>query len=217
MNVKLKEAKEKFDAWVKKNFSEETPAPEKTEEPTKDKFETVLLVDGETEVTIEPSVEVGSAIVIAAEDGTPVAAPAGEYELQDGRVIVVEEDGVIAAIQDSTPEEEPMKEDAPENAAQVKREIERIEKEKIFETEIVERLKDLEEKFAALEKENKFLHEENEAIKTKFSESNEEAKEIFNTLLEQPSKEPVENKSNPFKEFTKENTVDSWMEKHLID
>ena len=75
-------------------------------EPKKETFETVLLVDGVTEVTIEPNLEVGSAIVLSSEDGTPVAAPVGEYELQDGRVIVVTEEGVVAEIKDASMEEE---------------------------------------------------------------------------------------------------------------
>jgi len=184
----------------------ETPAEE-----VKEKFETVLLSDGETEATIEPAVEVGAAIVLTAEDGTPVAAPAGEYELQDGRVLVVAEDGVIAEVKDSVVEEEPMANDQPQEADKVKRIIERIESEKIF-----EKIADLGEKVNDLEKENKFLKEENEALKAEFVDSKQFTKETFETLLEEPSKEPVVEKTS-FKDFAKESAIDAWMEKHLND
>jgi len=153
---------------------------------TSEKFETVLLADGATEVTIEPAIEVGAAIVLTAEDGTPVAAPAGEYELQDGRLIVVAEEGVVAEVREAVAEEEPMAQDTPENAEQVKRIIERIEKEKIF-----EKVEELESKLAAKEDEVKFLKEENEALTVSFNDLKTFTKETFETLLEEPTKEPV--------------------------
>lgn len=62
------------------------------------KFETLMLADGETEVVIEPEVEVGAAIVINSLEGEPIPAKPGEYELADGRIIVVVDDGIIAEV-----------------------------------------------------------------------------------------------------------------------
>ena len=177
----------------------------KIEEPKKEGFESVLLVDGETELTIEPAVEVGAAVVIML-DGEPQPAPVGEHELEDGRVIVIEEAGIIAAINEPevVVEEEPMADKSNPEQAQVKKIIERIESEKIF------------EKIAQLEETVKFLKEENEALKAEFTENKNEAKdefnklkdfseEVFKTLLDEPSKEPVKKQFNPFKKEKKGN------------
>lgn len=180
------------------------------------KFETVLLNDGETEVTIEPAIEVGAAIVLTAEDGTPVAAPAGNYELQDGRVLMVEEDGVIAAITEPSEEtpEEGLSDDKPSNSEKVKREIERIEREKIF-----SRLEDIEKKLEESEEKVKFLQKEAEEKTEAFNNLKKFTKETFETLLAEPSKEPVADKKNPMREFRKDfgqnkNPLQGWMDKH---
>ena len=178
---------------------------EKTE-----KFESMLLADGVTEVTIEPSVEVGAAVVITAEDGTPVAAPASEYELQDGRVIVLLEDGVIAEVREAEGEvEEPMAEEAPQEADKVKRIIERIESEKIF-----EKVAELEVSLSKEAELNKFLKEENETLVDQFNELKTFTKETFEALLAEPSKEPVQEKKDSFKEFSKKSKspLDKWLE-----
>ena len=183
---------------------EKQPEAEKSE-----KFETVMLVDGVTEVTIEPAIEVGAAVVLTSEDGTPVPAPAGEYELQDGRVLVVAEEGVLAEIKEAITEE-PMSNENPEQADKVKRIIERIESEKIFSA--IDELKEV----------VKFLKEENEAltsklseVEDKFSETKQFTKETFETLLGEPSKEPVvKEKSNPLKAFaSQESMLENWLNK----
>lgn len=199
INMTKEELKDKVVSFF--NKEEEV----KIEEPKKEGFESVMLVDGETELTIEPAVEVGAAVVIML-DGEPQPAPVGEHELEDGRVIVIEEAGIIAAIneQEVVVEEEPMADKSTPEQAQVKKIIERIESEKIF------------EKIAQLEETVKFLKEENEALKAEFTENKNEAKdefnklkdfseEVFKTLLDEPSKEPVKKQFNPFKKEKKGN------------
>ena len=199
INMTKEELKDKVVSFF--NKEEEV----KIEEPKKEGFESVMLVDGETELTIEPAVEVGAAVVIML-DGEPQPAPVGEHELEDGRVIVIEEAGIIAAINEPevVVEEEPMAEKSTPEQAQVKKIIERIESEKIF------------EKIAQLEETVKFLKEENEALKAEFTENKNEAKdefnklkdfseEVFKTLLDEPSKEPVKKQFNPFKKEKKGN------------
>ena len=191
-------------------FSNDIPA-EVVNTEVEQKFEVVLLSDGTTEITIEPAVEVGAAVVITAEDGTPVAAPAGEYELQDGRVIVLMEDGVVAEVREvSAVEEEPMAQDAPAEADKVKRIIERIESEKIF------------SKIKELEKTVQFLKEENEALTAKFQDSVNFSKDTFKDVVEligeAPTKEPVIKQKNPLKQFSMENgqkdVMSEWLKKH---
>jgi len=180
---------------------------EKTE-----KFESMLLADGVTEVTIEPTVEVGAAIVIAAEDGTPIAAPASEYELADGRVVVVAEDGVISEVKEASTDEveEPMADDQPQEADKVKRIIERIESEKIF-----EKVTELEVSLSKEAELNKFLKEENETLTDNFNELKTFVKDTLETLLAEPSKEPAQEQVNPLKAFRNEKDVmQDYLNKH---
>ena len=180
---------------------------EKTE-----KFESMLLADGVTEVTIEPAVEVGAAIVIAAEDGTPIAAPASEYELADGRVVVVAEDGVISEVKEASTDEveEPMADDQPQEADKVKRIIERIESEKIF-----EKVTELEVSLSKEAELNKFLKEENETLTDNFNELKTFVKDTLETLLAEPSKEPAQEQVNPLKAFRNEKDVmQDYLNKH---
>ena len=201
--IKTNMTKEELKDKVVSFFNKEEDV--KIEEPKKEGFESVMLVDGETELTIEPAVEVGAAVVIML-DGEPQPAPVGEHELEDGRVIVIEEAGIIAAINEPevVVEEEPMADKSTPEQAQVKKIIERIESEKIF------------EKIAELDETVKFLKEENEALKAEFTENKSEAKdefkklkdfseEVFKTLLDEPSKEPVKKQFNPFKKEKKGN------------
>ena len=178
---KMNELKELFTA-LKSVFEKETP---KAEEPKQEKFEELMLVDGTTKVTIEPAVEVGAAIVLYDAEGNPVPAPVGSYELQDGRVIVVEADGVIASITEPMAEggeemEGEIKKDATPANESVKRLIERIEK-------VSEYSKQVED----LKKENDFLHKELDALKIQNAEFKKQTEETFAKLLSEPAKEPV--------------------------
>ena len=93
IRAKVVEQEERKDEFVKlETFAKET-------NPKAEKFVDVTLADGSMAV-IEPDIEVGAAIVIMDSEGNPVAAPPGEYELEDGRVIVVEEAGVIFEIKE---------------------------------------------------------------------------------------------------------------------
>ena len=66
---------------------------------------TMMLKDGVTILEAE-SFEAGQAVFIVAENGDKVAAPIGEHELEDGRVLVITEEGKIAEIKDAMVEEE---------------------------------------------------------------------------------------------------------------
>lgn len=149
-----------------------------------EKFETVTLVDGVTEATIEPAIEAGAAVVFQTTDTEPVAAPPGEYELQDGRVIVITEPGVIAEVREASmggEGEEGMGGDNPDEPGKVKRIIESIVKEKQF----------------ALQSDFEKLKIENEALKKTVSTLTDQSKatdqfikETFGKMLELVGQEP---------------------------
>lgn len=66
-----------------------------------------IMFDGET-------MEVGGKVWVWAEDQTEVPLPVGDYELEDGRILVVAEEGIIAEVKEPMVEEEaPVQEQAP--------------------------------------------------------------------------------------------------------
>jgi hypothetical protein len=65
---------------------------------------TMMLKDGVTVLEAE-SFEAGQSVMIVAENGDKVAAPIGEHELEDGRILVITEEGKIAEIKDAMVEE----------------------------------------------------------------------------------------------------------------
>ena len=69
-----------------------------SEEVQKVEMATMQLANG---VTIEAeSFEAGQNVFLVGEDDEKVAAPVGEHELEDGRVLVIVEEGVIAEIKE---------------------------------------------------------------------------------------------------------------------
>jgi hypothetical protein len=104
------------------------------------KLEQMILPDGVT--TIEAEVfEAGQPVFVITEDAQ-IALPVGKYELEDGRTLVVVEEGIIgeireaAAEEEATTEEEPLAEEETEMSeptpTQPKRTIESIVKETVF-------------------------------------------------------------------------------------
>lgn len=68
-------------------------------------METMKLKDGITVLEAE-SFEAGQPVFIIAENGEKIPAPIGEHELEDGKILVITEEGVIAEIKDAMAEEE---------------------------------------------------------------------------------------------------------------
>jgi len=86
------------------------------------KLESMKLENG---TTIEAEAfEANQEVFIVTEDER-IALPVGEYELEDGRILVVAEEGVIAEMRDAAAEEE-----APEEAPAQEEEVEANEEEK---------------------------------------------------------------------------------------
>lgn len=128
------------------------------------KLAQMKLEDGITVVEAE-SFEPDYSIGIVTPDGI-VPMPVGEYELEDGSMVTVEVEGVIASIGEKAPEEVgPENEAAPEevvapemeaapSAPQPKRIVESVSKESFFEAQVAELKAEIEAlKLAAQEKE----------------------------------------------------------------
>lgn len=212
----MSEDKEKTTFQKMKDFFSNTPELENLEVVEKEveskeveKFEDVMLADGVTMVTIDPAIEINATITTKAEDGMVIPLDAGEYALEDGTVLIVEVEGVIADVQsvveeetEETVEEEEVVMDNDKTAdveRQAKKVIESISKESIFVS--TEEFNKFKEEFEAVKKENEFLHKELDEQKIMFADLKSHVGEAVLDLYNKPSKEPIKKKEkyNAFK------------------
>ena len=175
------------------------------------KLETMKLSDGVTVLEAE-MFEAGNEVFVVTEDEQKIALPVGEYELEDGRILVVVEEGIIAEIKEKEAEEE----EAPEEEAPIKEEA---KKEQEMETAKASPKKTIE----SVVKETFFseieaLKTENEALKAELSKL-KETKEVELSINEEVK--PIsfnpenENKIETIKLASKRTrtTMDSILEK----
>jgi len=85
------------------------------------KLEMMKLMDGVTVLEAD-AFEMDAPVFIVTEDEQKIPVPVGEYELEDGRILVVVEEGVIAEIKEMEEKEEEMPE-APEAEVEVEEEV----------------------------------------------------------------------------------------------
>lgn len=106
------------------------------------KLEQMLMGDGVTKIEAD-MFEAGKEVFVVTEDEQKIAVPVGEYELEDGRILVIVEEGIISEIKEKVEEveEEEVKEEEveamPEEemsapVATPKKTIESIVKESFF-------------------------------------------------------------------------------------
>ena len=69
------------------------------------KLEEQTLADGNTVIEAD-SFEPGASVMIVVPEGEPVPLEVGKYELEDGRLLVIEEKGMIASIEEMPAESE---------------------------------------------------------------------------------------------------------------
>ena len=131
------------------------------------KLAEMKLDDGVTVLEAE-SFEAGQPVNVKAEDGQLIPLPVGEYKMEDGMILVVEEEGIIAAMKEAEAEPEAEEEVAasnkPTEAPLPKSIIETVAKETKFSSEDKEAL---ETKIAELEaKVTELTKEEEETVET---------------------------------------------------
>lgn len=74
------------------------------------KLEQMKLMDGATVIEAD-SFEPGQSVMILVPESEAVPLEVGEYELEDGRILVVSEQGIIGEIKEAAAEEEPVQEE----------------------------------------------------------------------------------------------------------
>lgn len=125
------------------------------------KLETMKLDDNITVIEAE-SFEAGNEVVVVTEDEQKIPLPVGSYNLEDGRVLVVAEEGLIAEVKEK-------EEEAPEVEVEVEVPVEEAPMEEEMSTEPTQTIKKtiesvVKETFFA---EMEALKKENEELKAK--------------------------------------------------
>ena len=164
----------------------------KDREGNREKFEDVSLLDG-TVIMVEPALEVGAAVV-AMDEEIPVPLPVGEYELNDGRILVVVEAGIIDAINEATTEEEVIEEELGEEVKTEPTDKER-EARRVIESIVTEKVFALEEKFKKQIEDLTTALSEEKKERVEFSK---ESLELISKIGNEPKEEPKQNKRLDF-------------------
>ncbi len=137
------------------------------------------------------SFEAGKEIFIVSED-EKIAVPVGEYQMEDGRILVVAEEGLIGEIK--AEEEEEVEEEEQEELEEEKEEMYATKRELAEVKEMIEEIKAMlepKEEMSADELGNLMTEELAKHEKLELSEVPEEVQEELN----QPAAEPI--KANP--------------------
>ena len=147
----------------------------------------ITIIEAES---FEPEFSVG----IVTADGI-VPMPVGEYKLEDGKILVVSLEGIIAEIKDAMPEEAPM--EAPEVEVEVeaetqapspKRIVESVSKETFF-AEIEKLRTELSAQISEVKAENEALKAEKEVLEVKLNAQEEGAEPIVQNPEPEPKQE----------------------------
>jgi hypothetical protein len=132
----------------------------KKEDEVKVMFAEITTIDGVV-MQYEGDLVEGSAVFVLDADGNQIPAPEGQYqvELEGIKIVNVDVNGIVTAIEDVAVEEEPMSEEEPVNEMMSKQEFDAIIQQVITDTD--SRITALEAKFAELleVKESKFKDE----------------------------------------------------------
>jgi hypothetical protein len=178
------------------DLTPDTNSEEASTEVVEVKLAEAQLEDG-TMIQVEPELAVGAVAAIEDPEAGFMPIPAGSYNLADGRVMVVEEGGVIAEVTEVAEEEEAMdteSKEAPEmTGEEIKKIIESVTT--VFKSQIEDLKKEMDDLQMAFTANN----EKNVELNGKFITAVE-------ALADEPSKEPTQKKKekSPFLKTSKD-------------
>ena len=141
------------------------------------KLEQMKLMDGVTILEAD-SFEAGNEVFIVTEDEQKIPLPIGEYEFEDGRMLIVVEEGVISEVKEKEVEE-PEAEVEVETEKKEEMETSKPTAKKTIESVVKETF------FSEIEK----LKEENETLKAELSKLKEVKEEV--TLSSDEEVKPI--------------------------
>ena len=157
------------------------------------KLESMKLENG---TTIEAEAfEANQEVFIVTEEDERIALPVGEYTLEDGRMLVVAEEGIIAEVREAAAEEEAPVEEAPAE------EVEQAEEEMAYATK--------EELSAAVAEMKEMIEEIKSMMSPKEEEMAEEPKEeLAEEVVEEVDLSADEPAAKPIKHSPETKTAD---------
>lgn len=163
------------------------------------KLESMKLENG---TTIEAEEFTANQEVFIVTEDERIALPVGEYELEDGRILVVAEEGVIAEVRDAAAEEEAPEEAPAEEPTEEVEANEEEEKEMSYATK--------EELSAAVAEMKEMIEEIKAMMSPKEEEMSEEpkeelAEEVVEEVVEMSADEPA---AKPIKHNPETKTAD---------
>lgn len=146
--------------------AQEMPEVEVTIEPVAPEYKEYVLKSG-AKVKID-KLEVGGKVVLVDDAGNEAPAPAGEHELADGMVIVLDEASTIVEIK------EPQVEEAPAPA----------------EEELKKKIEEMQAEIEKMANYKKKQEEKMAEVETKFSQAIKDLSDVVIGLINTPSAEP---------------------------
>ena len=118
------------------------------------KLEDQVLADGMTTIQAD-MFEAGENVFVVVPDAEPVPLPVGDYELADGKILVVKQEGIIDSIVEAEPTEENPAEAETEVPVEAEKTPEQAKVKKIVRSQVEEqhfaKVEELESKVAELE------------------------------------------------------------------
>jgi hypothetical protein len=141
------------------------------------------------------SFESGQEVFILTDD-EKVALPIGEYEMEDGKILVIEEDGIISEIKEGGEEEV---------VEEVVEEEELNEEDKYATKQELQEIKSMVEEIKELMKEGKKeeMHKEEELMSQKMTELACQEDEALKEELSKPASEPIKHSPEAKQELNK--------------
>ena len=153
------------------------------------KLEKMKLADGVTTIEAE-SYEPEMEVFVVTEDEQKIPVPVGEYEMEDGRILVVEVEGIIKEVKEKEEEVEAPKVEATEAEVEVEAEAQTATPKKTVESVVKETFFS---EIEALKAENETLKAELSALKTPVVEEVELSEEPKPISFNPENTNPVEN------------------------
>lgn len=144
------------------------------------KLEQRKLEDGVTIVEAD-SFEPGAEVMIVTEDEQMIPLPVGDYKMEDGQILVVSEEGIIAEIKEAEEEEEVVEEEAKSEEKEYEEEEEEMAEAKPIKKTVESIVK--ETFFAEIEN----LKKENAELKAKIQELSSD--KVAEEVTEEPTNE----------------------------
>jgi len=146
------------------------------------------------------SFESGQEVFILTDD-EKVALPIGEYEMEDGKILVIAEDGIISEIKEGGEEE--VVEEEVEEVEQVEEELK--EEDKYATKQELAEIKSMVEEIKELMKEGKKeeMHKEEELMSQKLTELACQEDEALKEELSKPASEPIKHSPEAKQELNK--------------